>query len=429
MRFNELDIKKYIGFGDRWKAFDAGEQTKPLIIQFAGILDQLEPQGDDNLHTIWARVPRPTFRQYYDYHYGYDLPYREANEKTIKKIRKEYDATHPAPKVWHRVSVKHFTREASTEFYGFFVDNNYLFSINDCSDSAIREGTNLLNWAITEADAFVREVLNGTYKKNVLNNIPFVYREGKIRRSDLWKAYPASKRRFFKRFDRNALKDFSKHFKSGKPDIPLLPNMTARTFYKACAVVYNSLGMHGDTKTYKYQETDTERAHYGGIEQTPKEMYYALADGRDDGLKNVPMDDPAAFKEWRDRKGPYYEFNGSHPWEIIPSFSISNSMHLAPCENTSGECYFDLSGESPARMPDTIFASNALYEAGIPFEINGLDKIFARIEGKDFIPVVPIYESTFFGDCIHLPKGDAEALVAKKTIWEFDEYKLKNSID
>ena len=68
-------------------------------------------------------------------------------------------------------------------------------------------------------------------------------------------------------------------------------------------------------------------------------------------------------------------------------------------------------------------------EGGIPFEINGLDKIFARIEGKDYIPVVPIYESTFFGDCIHLPKGDAEALVAKETIWEFDEYKLKNSID
>ena len=162
--------------------------------------------------------------------------------------------------------------------------------------------------------------------------------------------------------------------------------MTARTFYEACAVIYNSLGMHGDTKTYKYQETDTERAHYGGIEQTPKELYYALADGRDNGLKNIPMDDPAAFKEWRDRKGPYYEFNGSHPWEIIPSFSISNSMHLTPCENTSGECYFDLSGESPARMPDTIFASNALYEAGIPFEINGLDKIFARIEGEGLYP-------------------------------------------
>ena len=76
-------------------------------------------------------------------------------------------------------------------------------------------------------------------------------------------------------------------------------------------------------------------------------------------------------------------------------------------------------------MPETIIASNALYEAGIPFEINGLEKIFARIEGEDYISVVPISESTFFGDCIHLPKGEAEALVAKETIWMFDEYQLK----
>ncbi len=199
---------------------------------------QLEPQGEDNLHTIWAKVPRPTFRQYYEYHYGYDLPYHNTNEKTIKKIRKEYDETYPATKVWHRLSVKHFTSKISKEFYGFFIDNNYLFSINDCNDSSIREGTDLLNWAITEADAFVGDVLNGTLKKNVLNKIPFVYRVGKIRRSDLWKAYPISKRRFFKSFDRNALKDFSKHFKSGNTAIPLLPNMTARTFYEACAVVY-----------------------------------------------------------------------------------------------------------------------------------------------------------------------------------------------
>ena len=78
-------------------------------------------------------------------------------------------------------------------------------------------------------------------------------------------------------------------------------------------------------------------------------------------------------------------------------------------------------------MPDTIIAANALYEARIPFKIYGLDKIFDRIEGNDYIPVVPISESTFFEDCIHLPKGEAEALVAKETIWEFDEYQRKKT--
>ena len=86
MRFNELDIEKYIGSGDHWKAFESGEQTKQMIIHLAEILDQLEPQGEDNLHTIWAKVPRPTFRQYYEYHYGYDLPYHNTNDKTIKRI-------------------------------------------------------------------------------------------------------------------------------------------------------------------------------------------------------------------------------------------------------------------------------------------------------------------------------------------------------
>ena len=96
------------------------EQTKPLILHLTEILDQLEPQGDDNLHTIWAKVPRPTFRQYYECHYGYDLPYHKANEKTIKTIRKEYEENYPTPKVWHRVSVKHFYSKGIRGILRFF---------------------------------------------------------------------------------------------------------------------------------------------------------------------------------------------------------------------------------------------------------------------------------------------------------------------
>ncbi len=136
--------------------------------------------------------------------------------------------------------------------------------------------------------------------------------------------------------------------------------------------------------------------YYGGAAQTPKEMYYSRADARDDGLKNVPMDDPAAFEEWDSEKGPYYEFNGSHPWEIIPSFSTSFSMHLYPRESESGGYYFGLSGSSDIRTPETIVAANALYEAGYPVVVYGMDEITDRIEGNDYISVVPISEDTFF---------------------------------
>ncbi len=130
--------------------------------------------------------------------------------------------------------------------------------------------------------------------------------------------------------------------------------MTARIFYEACAVIYESLGVKRDVRFYLYKENETERQRYGNGGLTPKEMYYAIADGRDDGLRNVPMDDPAAFENWMEMKEPYYEFNGSHPWEIIPSFSISNSMHLMPRKDRSGEYLLELSGDAISRAPDRL---------------------------------------------------------------------------
>lgn len=123
-----------------------------------------------------------------------------------------------------------------------------------------------------------------------------------------------------------------------------LKEMTARYFYEACATIYSALGLHRENVIYQFEEQDTEHKRYGIGKQTPKEMYYALADGRDNGLKNVPMDDSVAFEEWYHRKEPYYEFNGSHPWEIIPSMSISHSMHIFPMLTPNKEWYFSLSG-------------------------------------------------------------------------------------
>lgn len=154
-------------------------------------------------------------------------------------------------------------------------------------------------------------------------------------------------------------------------------------------------------------------------------MYYSLADGRANGLKGVPMDDPSAFDEWNSDKGPYYQFNGSHPWETIPSFSTSFSMHLIPRKDSTGKYYFSLSGESSVRSPETIVAANALYESGYPIKISGMDVIINRIEGTDYLSVVPIGRRTFFENCIKLPDGETGLAVAEKTIWEFDEYRLK----
>ena len=86
-----------------------------------------------------------------------------------------------------------------------------------------------------------------------------------------------------------------------------------------------------------------------------------------------------------------------------------------------------MSGFSDVRSPETIVAANALYEAGYPVAVYGMEKITERIEGADYISVVPISEDTFFREAINLPEGDAGIAVAVKTVWLFDNYRTKET--
>lgn len=427
MKYNAMEIDVYQHSRSLFKSYAAGASTKPMLIRLAKILDQLEPQGDDNLHTIWAKANRPTFRQFYELHYEYDTPYKEATAEIIQSAREFYTDSYPTPKVWYQLSVKHFSRNPNDEFYALFIDNSYVFSINDTNSEQEYDDTDLLQWAIEEAEWFVEEVKNGTYEKNILNKIPYCYREGKIKRSDLWEAYPESKKHFYENYKMEDIEKFLSVFNSGKTVNTLLQKMTARYLYDACATIYTALGLHRENATYQFEESEAEHKRYGKSRQTPKEMYYAIADGRDNGLKNVPMDDPIAFAEWFHKKGPYYEFNGSHPWEIIPSMSTTNSMHLYPRNNETEGWRFLLSGESEVRAPETVVAANALYDSGYPVEVYNFDIIANRFAGNDYISVVPKSESTYFFESIHLPEGKLGKAVAMKTIWKLNQYSMKNS--
>ena len=76
------------------------------------------------------------------------------------------------------------------------------------------------------------------------------------------------------------------------------------------------------------------------------------------------------------------------------------------------------------RAPDTILAANALYEAGYPVTVYGLDRILDRIEGNDFLSVVSFRTYRLFTESIVLPNGDAGLAVAAKTKWDFATYRM-----
>ena len=425
MSINALQVKNYIRTNRILEALEAGKKTKEMIKELANILDQLEPHDHDNLHTIWISTKRPTFRQFYNYYYEYENPYKKASADLIEDSKKDYAECFPDEKVWFRLSVKHFTRSMEEEFYGLFINYKYIFSINDFNSKVIREGIDLLQWAIEESKKAIDEVKKGTYKSNVLDKIPYKYRLGTIKRKDLWETLPEEKERFFSCYEIEEIEKFFKNYKSEKNNNPLLKVMTARIYFEACAVIYKALGRKKPLRTYRFVDSEPEHEKYKCQKQTPKEMYYANADCRDNGLKNVPMDDPDAFEEWLNHKGPFYEFNGSHPWEIIPAMSIHFSMHFYPIKDNKVEYCFIISGDSLIRAPETIIAANALAEAGYPIEVADWKKICDRLAGADYIEIVPDGESFFADDTFVLPGGENDIKIAKRVEWSFPDYKLK----
>ena len=151
-----------------------------------------------------------------------------------------------------------------------------------------------------------------------------------------------------------------------------------------------------------------------------------FADGRDDGMSKMPLDDAVAFAEWLEQKGAYYEFNGHHPWEIFPAFSVLESGHLY-VGKAPGGYYFSLSGSSKSRSKDAIRCFLALRAAGLPVRLHEGNKMQARLEEKDMIGIVPEgrtarYVYSIMGydflDAVHLYDGDKPEQVAEKAIWK-----------
>lgn len=417
MKINSMTISSFNPHGG---SYDAKGETEKLLKELTEILDQLKPQDADNYHSIWISAPRPTFRQYYNNIYEHDYPFKEAKDDIIESAKQNYEDSYPDAKVWFRISTKHFKQEK--EFYAFFINQRAIFTINDNNSNKEYDGKDLLLWAIDGAKRFVASLRNGKLTE-YLNLIPYSYRYGNIQRKDYWDIIPSERASFFIDYPEEEVKKFLLIFDEKRIVNTPIVKMTARQYYEACATVYHALGFM-KKKPIDFNETEEERRHYNKERFTPRELYYTYADGRDNGLRNVPLDDSDAFSLWCREKGPYFEFNGAHPWEIIPSFSFFHSMHLFPIFQPDGTIFLSLSGDSSIRAPETIIAVNALANHGYPIRVFGFKTIKDRLSGLDSLSVYPKNCYSTADDFIHLPDGLTGKAVIEKTKWENYDYQL-----
>lgn len=413
---------KVLGSGNRPNLLD--EKSIAAVKRLFKVTSKIEAVGDDDRKELWLSAKRGTLEEFKEYYY------EEADEEELKEV---YEVCYPDDTVWYKfVSVHHQFRGPEEEFFAVFLGYEYVLAINDCNSKGYPiDATEFINWLCEAVKRVIVQVEQGTYNDMIAENLPHKYRYGTISRKDYWDIYPEERKEYRSCFKDNEIDEFM-HTARPEPyaddeSIDVMPTLTGRQFYEACATGYKALGLE-PRSCFRYKETEEERARYNG-ETTPKEYYYMYADGRDDGMINVPLDDHEAFAEWLEQKGPHYKSNGGHPWEIIPSMSISNSLHLNVWKSRNDKnngYYFSLSGAKLVRSPDTVVFYLALSRAGYPVYLWDCDILKARFSEMDKIGILPeairsIYGSTAFGreieDCVNLDDGDDPQAVIDAADW------------
>jgi hypothetical protein len=230
------------------------------------------------------------------------------------------------------------------------------------------------------------------YHRNLLRALPPALRRGVIHRKFVRLLMPG-----YLRYDQelkpaalNAMIAMLKTPHRGEP----LPEMTSGTYFKYCRIAYLA--------NPESHPVDEKRDADG------REMYLQWADGRDEGLAALPLDDAAAFDAWYNDKTRV----GGHPWEI---YRGGNSTHinLAVVKNEYGKGWdIHLTAFSSTRLTETCRIALALRDAGLHFTLSHADSYLKRLLAEDYVGVLPEGGDIKYGwhqfpkefdvaDCIH----------------------------
>lgn len=303
-------------------------------------------------------------------------------------------------------------KRANGVFYGVFVNNCYLLSVNDCNENGwdmdLSDTVDLLDELISPV---LDKLADGTYKAWVEENMPYVYRTGKIQRKKYAQFNPSvDYRHYFTDSEVMELKQYLNnansnqislnHPRYGLKKIEKLnfwDTMTVGDYYHCCEICYKGA-------QYEFKPDETS-----GI-PISKQMYNKFADGRDDGLGELPVNDSKAFHEWLMDNSKF----GGHPHEIVTSMSLSLSIHLYPYYIEGLGYYLMLTAGAECRIVEALKMYLALKHAGVPVVLQSFDTIFQRLLGEDYLDVLPSVGRRFS--------------LAKKNIYLVDEPRAEEII-
>jgi hypothetical protein len=246
----------------------------------------------------------------------------------------------------------------------------------------------------------IRMLEEGTYNSYFEANLPWKYRTGTISREVLWKLAPKIREYDLDDLTQEDISVFEENVaRMPSEDEAAFPHFTSEDYFRLCRMGYQEAYQ----KRYDSSLNDVD-------------LYRKLSDGRDDGLSKIRTDSEDELRRWF--SGELQEFNGSHPWEVIPG---GNSTHVSFGMHLDREGNFHLSLDGKYRTYETVRFFNALCRDGkYPVYLYHAESILERLKGTGLYGIVPTdvpltYVQQYF------PEGE---VIDAIHLYNLDEYDI-----
>ena len=366
-RLTQPKVQQYLHWlGDRNRygsePCNYDEKSLVLIDELFRLLEQVSPVAENGARSLWIRAPRGPMSDYGDPKKAVESGDFESEEEFIR----EWESWFPDEIEWYELSAVDVKKEG----YRAVMLRHRFVIVQDQRREANNfpyEIEEFAAWLVDSVKECIEMLRAGTYNDFVRENLPPQHKTGKIQRSDFWKVWPENRADFFEDLSPEDAAEFIRLASAQPEDYKAteqgrLPTMTANDFFRFCAMGYAA-------------------NNYNGCDKTPREQYYLHADGRDDGLKDIPGDDPDAFRAWLHDRSRC----GGHPWEVCRG---GNSTHVDL--NVMGDengYWLHLAGAY--RTIEVVRFYLAFRRAGIPVHLHEAQILAKRLEGTEMIGIVP----------------------------------------
>ena len=275
------------------------DKTKEFVMLLFQKIQAVNICGDYERRELWITAERGTIEDFGDY----DDYLADGDVESREEFEELWLSEYPEPQEWYKLATMIYENA-----YFVFLNGKLILqiSLEESAEYAL-DRSKLVKWLLSAAEGCINMLKDGTYNAYVDANLPYRKRIGKILREDFWRIFSGEKEAYLQDISREEIQRFGELINEQPLSSPTtrLPEMSAGLFFDCCQSGYGA-------------------NHYYGIDTlSPKELYQAHADRRDDGLLGLNEDSADEFSEWYHDKTIRAVTHGRFAAAVI--------LHIFPC--------------------------------------------------------------------------------------------------